>query len=29
MDDTLAPEVAQMVHHIRRLLGGTQSGAAL
>jgi NitT/TauT family transport system ATP-binding protein len=29
MDDTLAPEFAQMVHHIRRLLGGTQSGAAL
>jgi NitT/TauT family transport system ATP-binding protein len=29
MDDTLAPEFGRMVHRIRGLLGGTQSGAAL
>jgi NitT/TauT family transport system ATP-binding protein len=29
MDDTLTPEFGHMVHHIRRLLGGAQTGAAL
>jgi len=29
MDDTLSPDFGQMVHHIRRLLGGAQIAAAL
>jgi NitT/TauT family transport system ATP-binding protein len=29
MEDTLAPEFGRLVHHIRGLLGGQQSGAAL
>jgi NitT/TauT family transport system ATP-binding protein len=29
MEDTLQPEFGRMVHHIRGLLGGAQTGAAL